>query len=77
MNKGPRSEIKKPTINDVARLSGVSKKTVSRVINNSPLVTDATRRAVKAVMEELNYANGCICCTRKNVVRCQHPGRNW
>ncbi len=33
----------KPTINDVARLSGVSKKTVSRVINRSPLLNDETR----------------------------------
>jgi len=47
---------KKPTINDVARLSGVSKKTVSRVINNSSQVTEATRNAVQAVMAQLNYA---------------------
>ena len=35
----------KPTINDVARLAGVSKKTVSRVINRSPLLNDETTRA--------------------------------
>jgi len=46
---------KKPTINDVARLSGVAKVTVSRVINDSPLVTDATRRKVTAAMEQLDY----------------------
>lgn len=45
----------KPTINDVARLSGVSKKTVSRVINQSPLLNDATRQKVKAVIAELGY----------------------
>ena len=45
----------KPTINDVARLSGVSKKTVSRVINRSPLLNDATRDKVEAVIADLGY----------------------
>jgi LacI family transcriptional regulator len=45
----------KPTINDVARLSGVSKKTVSRVINRSPLLNDETRKRVLEVIEELGY----------------------
>jgi LacI family transcriptional regulator len=45
----------KPTINDVARLSGVSKKTVSRVINKSPLLNQATREKVEAVIAELEY----------------------
>ncbi|PLK25736.1 LacI family DNA-binding transcriptional regulator [Novosphingobium sp. TH158] len=45
----------KPTINDVARLSGVSKKTVSRVINRSPLLNEATREKVEKVIAELGY----------------------
>lgn len=45
----------KPTINDVARLSGVSKKTVSRVINRSPLLNQATREKVEAVIAEIGY----------------------
>ncbi|RVU06277.1 LacI family DNA-binding transcriptional regulator [Novosphingobium umbonatum] len=45
----------KPTINDVARIAGVSKKTVSRVINNSPLLNTATREKVEAVIAELGY----------------------
>ena len=45
----------KPTINDVARLAGVSKKTVSRVINNSPLLNDETRGRVERVIKELGY----------------------
>src|SRR3954453_6475788 len=45
----------KPTINDVARLSGVSKKTVSRVINRSPLLNDETREKVLKVIRELGY----------------------
>ncbi|MCE7796762.1 LacI family DNA-binding transcriptional regulator [Sphingobium sufflavum] len=51
--KGKREN--KPTINDVARLSGVSKKTVSRVINSSPLLNQATREKVEAVIAELGY----------------------
>lgn len=43
------------TINDIARLAGVSKKTVSRVINNSPLVRDATRQMVEAVIKRHGY----------------------
>lgn len=45
----------KPTINDVARLAEVSKKTVSRVINNSPLLSEKTRERVQAVIEEIGF----------------------
>ncbi len=43
------------TIKDVARLAGVSVATVSRVINDSPKASDASRQAVTSAMEELNY----------------------
>jgi len=43
------------TINDVARLAGVSKKTVSRVINRSPLLNEETRGRVEKVIAELGY----------------------
>lgn len=45
----------KVTINDIARLSGVSKKTVSRVINNSPQVREETRKKVKAIILEHGF----------------------
>lgn len=45
----------KPTINDVARLAGVSKKTVSRVINNSPLLNEETRERVATIIRQLGY----------------------
>jgi LacI family transcriptional regulator len=45
----------KPTINDVARIAGVSKKTVSRVINRSPLLNQATREKVEGVIAGLGY----------------------
>lgn len=57
MNKHPPTYIRplRPTINDVARTAGVSKKTVSRVINDSPQVTESTREKVLTVIEELNF----------------------
>ena len=50
-----RGRMAKPTINDVARLAGVSKKTVSRVINRSPLLNEETRDRVEAVIRETGY----------------------
>ena len=40
---------------DVARIAGVSHQTVSRVINNSPNVSPATRERITAIIKELNY----------------------
>jgi len=45
----------KPTINDIARLAGVSKKTVSRVINRSPLLNEETRGRVEKVIRDTGY----------------------
>ena len=46
---------KRPTINDVAREAGVSKGTVSAVLNARDSVSDITRQRVLAVMGQLNY----------------------
>lgn len=43
------------TINDVAREAGVSKTTVSRVLNTPEKVAEATRKRVLEVIEERNY----------------------
>jgi LacI family transcriptional regulator len=43
------------TIYDVARIAGVSPKTVSRVLNGDAPVNEKTREAVHAAMAELNY----------------------
>ena len=45
----------KVTIKDVAKLAGVSFKTVSRVINREPSVGEALQTKVWAAIEELNY----------------------
>lgn len=44
-----------PTILDVAARAGVSKSSVSRVLLNSPLVSDKTRDAVLRAIEELGF----------------------
>lgn len=43
------------SMNEVAQKAGVSHQTVSRVINNSPNVSRATRQRVEQVIRELNY----------------------
>jgi DNA-binding LacI/PurR family transcriptional regulator len=44
-----------PTIFDVARAAGVGIGTVSRVLNDSPLVSDQTRQRVIDAMQRLRY----------------------
>lgn len=46
---------KRPTIIDVATLAGVSKSTVSLVLQQSPLVRDETREEVRRAMAQLGY----------------------
>ncbi|MDQ2814106.1 MAG: LacI family transcriptional regulator [Actinomycetota bacterium] len=43
------------TMRDVARIAGVSAKTVSRVFNDDPHVTEETRERVRWAMQKLNY----------------------
>ena len=44
-----------PTLHDVAKLAGVSFKTVSNVINEHPHVAEATRIKVEAAIKQLDY----------------------
>ncbi|WP_342565640.1 LacI family DNA-binding transcriptional regulator [Paenibacillus sp. FSL R7-0345] len=46
---------KEMTIKDVARLAGVSVATVSRVMNGRDRVSDATRKKIQRIIEELNF----------------------
>jgi DNA-binding LacI/PurR family transcriptional regulator len=57
-----------PGSTDVARLAGVSQKTVSRVMNNEPHVSSAVRDRVLAAARELGYR-------RNNAARALNLGR--
>lgn len=51
---------RKATIYDVAEKAGVSRQTVSRVLNNRLEVSDETRQRVKDVMAELNFQRNAV-----------------
>ncbi len=52
---GNRGTSKRPSMFEVAKLAGVSHQTVSRVINDSPDVSAATRAKVQAAIKQLDY----------------------
>jgi LacI family transcriptional regulator len=58
-NENPRADRdtsrERLTITDIARLAGVSKKTVSRVINQAPYVRKDTRARIEAIIAEHGY----------------------
>ncbi|MEV0284465.1 MULTISPECIES: LacI family DNA-binding transcriptional regulator [unclassified Kribbella] len=60
---------RRPGSTDVARLAGVSQKTVSRVLNGEPYVKEEVRLRVQAAMRELGYR-------RNNAARALNEGRN-
>lgn len=43
------------TIKDIARILNVSHTTVSRALNDSPLISEKTKRKIKDIAKELNY----------------------
>ena len=79
------------TINDVSRLAGVSKATVSRVLSGSRGVKEASRQAVLKAVDELNYrpnviaqsllsqSTGCIgvICAGKTLTRPPVISTRW
>ena len=64
------------TIKDLARLSGYSLGTVSRVLNNQPNVSDKARAAILAIAEEsgfeLNESAQLLKQQRSNAVLIPH-----
>jgi LacI family transcriptional regulator len=55
-NKKIRERVKKITIADVAREAGVSRQTVSRVLNDKSEIRPSTRESVMQVIERLGYS---------------------
>ncbi|MBS7576894.1 MULTISPECIES: LacI family DNA-binding transcriptional regulator [unclassified Enterococcus] len=55
--------MKRYTLEDVAKLAGVTSTTVSRVINNRGNISDKTRKKVYAAMESLNYRPNALART--------------
>lgn len=53
--RSTRDGVASITVEDVARRAGVSRATVSRVVNASPRVRPETRRVVQKAIEELRY----------------------
>ncbi len=53
--KTARDERGGATIHDVAKAAGVSTATVSRVINDHPVVSEEARRRVRSAIESLSY----------------------
>jgi LacI family transcriptional regulator len=47
--------VDRPGVLEVARKAGVSPATVSRVLNDSPLVKQETRARIQRVLDEMNY----------------------
>ena len=48
------------TIRDVAKRAGVGIATVSRVLNESPLVSDETRHRVQTAIADLDYSPSAV-----------------
>lgn len=46
---------KKITIQDIARIAGVSKSTVSRSLNDNPMIAESTRKKIKKIAEDLRF----------------------
>ncbi|MBM3715253.1 MAG: LacI family transcriptional regulator [Actinobacteria bacterium] len=47
--------VKAPTVDDVARVAGVSRQTVSNVVNSPDIVREATRMRVEQAIADLGY----------------------
>jgi LacI family transcriptional regulator len=71
----------KLTIQDVARLAGVSKATVSRVLNHNPSVNAALRERVMRVVQEYDFVPNVIATNlaggRTRLIGVLTPPLNW
>jgi len=51
---------KTPTIRDIAKIAGVTPGTVSRALNDSPLVNDNTKNRILDIAAEINYTPNLV-----------------
>src|SRR5690625_6600129 len=65
------------TIKDVAKAANVSPSTVSRVISDSPKISEQTKKRVRKVMQELgyhpNYIARSLASNKPNVIGIVFP----
>ncbi|MGG1555916.1 LacI family DNA-binding transcriptional regulator [Paenibacillus ferrarius] len=50
----------KVTINDIAKAANVAKSTVSKVLNDSPTIPEATKIKIRDIMKQMNYIPSSI-----------------
>lgn len=60
IGSGRDSEGRPPTLEDVARLAGVSHQTVSRVVNDYPHIRPEVRERVRRAIEQLGYRRNIV-----------------
>jgi DNA-binding LacI/PurR family transcriptional regulator len=53
--RAPRQPLRQPSIKDIARLARVSHPTVSRALQNSPLVNAATAAKIRKIAQDTGY----------------------
>ena len=60
-SRRPRSEpLRQPSIKDIARLARVSHPTVSRALQNSPLVNAKTAERIRKIAKESGYRASAV-----------------
>jgi DNA-binding LacI/PurR family transcriptional regulator len=58
--RSPRQQPKQPSIKDIARLARVSHPTVSRALQNSPLVNAQTAAKIRKIADEAGYRASAV-----------------
>jgi LacI family transcriptional regulator len=56
----PKATKKRPTIDDVARQAGVSRSTVSNILNSKGRMSETTRGRVQAAMDDLHFTPSAL-----------------